>query len=205
MFVDREFLPHGSLGELVVWLIVCLDETQLAILGLVALFLQQMALRMRTDLPWKDAAKYLSCLFLFAYAWHLAETIDVLADVFGVIGILIRATLSSYLFYLCGAAPVVFWLHLVTRFVQTEWQRFCQVSRDLTEQYQRNRDTEPTVPPPASVAREVVLRRNSEQARLDYEFECQIIRSAGLDEDEQEAALTQAKQKYLQRLDEALR
>lgn len=58
--------------------------------------------------------------------------------------------------------------------------------------------------PPPPVPRESALRQAADQARLDYDLESQIVRSANLSEDEREAALTQVKQKYLQRLGEAL-
>jgi hypothetical protein len=205
MFLDRELLPHGSFAELTLWLIGCLDETELAILALLAVFIQQVGRKVWTDLPWRDTAKFLTILFLLGYALHLAVAVNVRQDLFEVLALLIRASLASYLFYLCVAAPAVFGAHLVTRYVQTEWQRLRQWSQELAQQHQQDHTARQTSPPaPEPVPREVVLRRSAEQSRLDYEFECQIIRSAGLDDDEQEAALTQAKQKYLQRLGEAL-
>lgn len=205
MFHNRQILQRGSFWDLSMWLIGCLDETDLVILAMLAVFIQHVGRKVWVELPWRDTAKCLTVLFLLGYALHLAVRVDVRRDSFEVMVLLIRASLASYLFYLCVAAPAVFGTHLVTLYFQTEWQRLRRFSQDLAQQDQQNRTTQQSpLPAPEPVPREAVLRRSADQARLDYEFECQIIRSAGLDEDEQEAALTQAKQKYLQRLGEAL-
>ncbi|MBI5760419.1 MAG: hypothetical protein HZA46_18040 [Planctomycetales bacterium] len=206
IFHDRQILQRGSFWELSLWLIGCLDETDLVILAMLAVFIQQVARKVWVELPWRDTAKCLTVLFLLGFALHLAVRVDVRQDSFEVMVLLIRASLASYLFYLCVAAPAVFGAHLVTLYFQTEWQRRRRrFSQDLAQQDQLNRTTQQSpLPAPEPVPREAVLRRSADQARLDYEFECQIIRSAGLDEDELEAALTQAKQKHLQCLGEAL-
>lgn len=197
---DMGFLSIVS--SLIAWL----DQANVFVLGLIALFARSAADQLHTELPWRDFAKVTACAFLFGYAIHLAPSID-WDELLEVFALLLRAMVVSYLFYLLIAAPAVFVTHLTTRYVQSEWHRMRDFSKDLAEQHRRRKAIVPVVPlPPAPPPppREVVVQRRSEQARLDYEFECQIIRNANLSEDERECALEQAKQKYVQRLADVL-
>jgi hypothetical protein len=56
------------------------------------------------------------------------------------------------------------------------------------------------VPPP----RETAIQQATVQAKMDFDFEREIIETADLDDDEKDAAITEARQKYLQRLRSAL-
>jgi hypothetical protein len=197
-------LSLGAAVEIASWILDYLDTASLAVLALIALFEREVANRLKIDLPWRYAAKCLACVFLLAFAVHLAPTVDVQADVIGLGAVLLRSTVAAYLFYLNLAAPSVFLAHLLTRYVQSEWHKLRDFSKDLAEKHRQRRAAQPLASPPPSLPRETTLQRAAEQAHLDYEFECQVVRSAGLDKDEQEAALLQAKQKYLRRLAQLL-
>jgi hypothetical protein len=87
---------------------------------------------------------------------------------------------------------------------------FSRSLRDRSARFQRSvrrpverRPIEPPPalppPPPPSLKARIV------QAKRDYEDACEAIRSAGLDEDELESALTVARQKYTRRLNEEMK
>lgn len=202
MFLDETLNSPGNAFELVTRLIYFLDETNLFILVLFVIFLRHVGASLALELPWKDAAKAVTCLFLLCYLVHQAGTVDLFDDVAGVAAVLLRVAVASYLFFLCFAAPLVFVVHLAIRYSEDELRRLRSFTKELDERHQQIHEQPPPPPPPEG--REVRLGRSASQARMDYEFECEILRTADLGKDELEAALAHAKQKYLQRLQDAL-
>ena len=63
---------------------------------------------------------------------------------------------------------------------------------------------EPVPTPPSPQERAQLLQAAADQARLDYETACQIIRSLGLSTDEQDAAVVEARQRLMRRLRDLL-
>ena len=202
---DSIRLPRASVEDVAAWLIAFADGTNVFILVLFAVFVRQVGLQLHADLHWKGAAKYAASLLLLGYIVHLSRTVDIRHDVLGVVLMLTRASLIAYLFFLLFAAPVVYFAHLIVRYVQIEWNRLVEFVEKLTERHRHNRESRRRMPAPVLESRELLVQRSAAKARLDYDFECQLLRSSDLGEDELEFALMAAKQKYLDRLQQVLR
>lgn len=180
-------------------------ETEFLVLLLLAIVGHHVSQQFFGKSPWRPAAKFLSLPFAVYVGIHFWNNYPILVDVEQAFGTLARWGLGWWLANSCFALPTMYVTHLLVRYVQREWARLEEFSKGLQEWHSTFHQVEP--PPQQVVApppREVNVFRNSEQARLDYEFECRIVREADLQDEEREAALNQAKQKYLQRLSQVL-
>lgn len=155
--------------------------------------------------PWKRFAIFLAIpLALFLGLQSLAE--NSFQDSLEVaVTILVRWIVSIWIVMNCLVTPIVIIAQFLVRYGQREWNVIKRYLRELASLYGDHRKkpapiTEYAPPPP----RESKMLQDTERARLDYEFECRILDGAALDDEEKEVALDQAKQKYVQRLRNAL-
>ncbi len=193
-----------SVADAFAWLVHWLDDSNLFVMALIALFLRLMAVKLRGQLHWRPAARFLSAFFLIVYLLHLSNTIDWFEDFAGVVGLLLRISLATYLFYVCVAVPLIFLTHLSVRYLQSEITVLQKVAKELADQRAARLKENPDASISIPTSREETMRRNARQAKLDYEFECDLLKRANLEEDELEYALAEAKQKYMHRLRNAI-
>ncbi len=195
---DRE---TTTIAEAFSWLVQWLDECNLVVMVIVAVFLRLLATQLKTDLPWKPAVRFFSFFFLMVYFLHLSDTIQWFDDAPAVVGLFIRISLATFVFNACVAVPFIFFAHLVARYLQSEIVIIQKLSKELAaERKKRKLELQNQDATAITAPREEIMRRNAIQAQRDYEFECSLLRRAGLDDDELEVALSEAKQKYLLRL-----
>jgi hypothetical protein len=186
------------------WIAEILDETNLIVLAVIALIAQAIARDVVGDGKWRSAAKFLAWTFFVAYTGHLTQIDDFSRDAAVVFVAMMRSGLASVIVFNIVLLPLMYAANLAARFLQSEWGNLKKSVAKLFEKF----DQPPTVTPvgiPAAVPpREQQMQLAAVQAKLDFDFESQIIESAGLDADEMEVALTEARQKYLQRLRDAM-
>ncbi|MCA9075846.1 MAG: hypothetical protein KDA93_12485 [Planctomycetaceae bacterium] len=203
----RHRFPIVSLAaELLFQLFRLVDETHLVILVVFAALATQVRNAMMQRREDYESARFLSLAFGLAYAAHLWPNLDLTADVVGVLLAALRTVVAATIVHQAISVPIVVVGLLVVRYFKSGWLSTHEWSESLLKQNEerwaeivkRQQRVEPQRP------REEILRQQIDQCRIDYEYECDILRGAGLEEDELEAALESAKQKYLQRLHHAL-
>lgn len=196
-------LRADSLIELLERAVRWTDQAELIVLLIIVFFVRAVSHQLKAKQPWPYVARLLASAFLAAYTLHLLHALDHGNDVVGLVLLFVRAALVAYFVFLCVASPITFAVSMFARYVQSEWREFLKWGERL-DQERRSRVANAEPRRERSVPRDLELRRAAEEARLNHERQCQIIRAAGLAEDEQEAALTQARQKYLQALNDLL-
>lgn len=183
-----------------------LEHTDFLVLLLLAVVAHNFSLQMFSKTAWRPFAKFLVLPFALITLIQLWNRYPITDDLGVATQVLSRWGLGCWLAYSVAALPAIFAMQLACRYAQREWARLQEFSKGLQDWHSSR--TKSAVPPMAnpipSPPREVNVFRNSEQARLDYEFECRIITDANLEGEEREAALDQAKQKYLLRLNRVL-
>ena len=181
------------------------DEANLLILVIAALIAQAMTRETLHDCKWRPGAKLLAWAFFVAYATHLAAFIDIRNDALETIGLVMRAGVVAAIVFHVALLPVAYVAHFCVRFLEAEWQRFRELGRQLTAEHESRTAVVPLeVVPMAAPPREAAIQQTTIQAKMDFDFEREIIETADLDDDEKDAAITEARQKYLQRLRSAL-
>ncbi len=186
-------------------IIAFFTKTDFIVLILFAFVSEHIAEKLIGNSPRQRAAKFMAIpLAMFFGLQSLAE--NSFQDNLGVaVTILARWIVSIWIVMNCLVTPIVIIAQFLVRYGQREWNVIKRYLRELASLYRDHRKkpapiTEYAPPPP----RESKMLQDTERARLDYEFECRILDGAVLDDEEKEVALDQAKQKYVQRLRNAL-
>ncbi|MCA9078107.1 MAG: hypothetical protein KDA93_23965 [Planctomycetaceae bacterium] len=191
-------------AETLDWLLKFFDSMHLLLLLFFAALIGQVLPTSRHD---RGPTQYPTYMFAFVYIAHLWPGMDFTSDVLGVLLVTVRIVLASVLVHHVISVPAVSVTMFVLSYVQSSWERITQRTDALLQELTKLREERarrrlPEPPPPSP--RSEIIRQEVKQARLDYMHECNLLREAGLDENELEAALESAKQKYLQRLHHAL-
>ena len=153
---------------------------------------------------WSKSLAYFS--FLAFFIWHYAE--DTPSEVSALVAIGFRVFVSSFTIFgiLTIVLPII--ARLWSGFVVWPYWVVCRlmysVRQKLEEWHRRSlrrreerrlRRAQRRMP-----SRAQYLRQSAGQARQDFALDCELIRSAGLDADEQEAVLIDAKRRLVRRL-----
>ena len=203
----RHRLPVISLiAEFLFWLITLIDETHLLILILFASLAEKVREAVSRSCEHESTARFLTLTFGLGYAAHLWPDLDLRADVIGVFLAVLRSVIAATIVHQVISIPVVTLAVFVGRYFQSGWLNLVQRSETLKSENETSRqaikDRRRPVEQPRR--REEMLRQQIDQCRIDYEYECDILRGAGLEQDELDVALESAKQKYLQRIHHVL-
>jgi hypothetical protein len=200
-----KILHSGNAVDTSASILTFLEETDFWVLLLLAVVGNQISQQFFGKTPWQHAAKFLVLPISLIFGYYLWTKYPILNDFGLALLTMARWGLGCWLIYSCFALPTIYVLHFVVRYVQREWARLEDFSKGLQEWHSTIRTpTSPLPVAPPLPPREVDVFRNSEQAKLDYEFECRIVNDAELEAEEREAALNLAKQKYMQRLSQVL-
>lgn len=182
-----------------------INDTAFAVLLIILLSARIVAERFWMKFPRQSTARLGALLvFLGMCAYRVsADSVDVQQDSWEVLVTVVRSAVVAMTFCYAIAMPSMV---VVDRIVLRLSRRWHEIQRDQLKVQQGDPAIE-TKPPELTaepLPREVTVRREAEQAKADYDFECQLISTAGLDDDEEEAARNLSKQKYLNRLRRSL-